>query len=111
MEDSKEGMEAGEMREGAKKDERDLRGKKLSKQQGPIVSLVVAEITQLTVFAQVKFRTFEHHANTEQDVCRFLLLLHIELSHTIQLYTNRTYNSERKNKTNKSSIQCYPIIK
>lgn len=36
------------------------RGKRLSEQHEPIVSLVVVEITQLTVLAQVKFQTFEH---------------------------------------------------
>lgn len=36
------------------------RRKELSERQGPVVSLVVVEVTQLTLLAQVKFQTFEH---------------------------------------------------
>lgn len=36
-----------------------MREKKLRKQQGPIVSLVVAGITQLTLLTQVKLPTLE----------------------------------------------------
>lgn len=43
-----------------RRDEKEDHREKLSKQQGPIVSLVVAEITQLTILAQVKFQTFKH---------------------------------------------------
>lgn len=39
--------------------------KRLSEQRGPIVSLVVVEIIQLTVLAQVKFQTSQHFSEYE----------------------------------------------
>lgn len=45
---------------GESKDKRRPERKDLSKQQGPIVSLVVAGVTQLTIPAQAKPPTFEH---------------------------------------------------
>jgi len=43
-----------------------IRGKRLSEQQGPIVSLVVVEIIQLTGLAQVKFQTSQHFSEYER---------------------------------------------
>lgn len=60
MEEKKKAREVGKMRERVREKMREKTREKRSKQQGPVVSLVVVEITQLTVLAQVKFQTSEH---------------------------------------------------
>ena len=76
------------------------------------MSLVVVEITQLTVLAQVKYQTFEH--------CSEYGIGYVQVSVITLANVYLTWYSfipmepialKGKNKTNKSSIQYYPIIK
>lgn len=54
------GVEVDEKKEERKDELQAHRKKELSERQGRVVSLVVVEVTQLTLLAQVKFQTFEH---------------------------------------------------
>ena len=62
VEERKEKGRADERKREREKVKENTREKRLSEQRGPVVSLVVVQITQPTVLAQVKFQTFGHHS-------------------------------------------------